>query len=859
MKHMKRIAALAAGILMLLPSAEAADFEDFLREGIIPSLKEHYAGRMEIGIPAEELLKGDEALVRLAKTQCNMLDCEKQTGAAELIDRGASKKSRGPDRPRIRISKAKAALETARDNNMSVRAATVVNAERIPRWFFTENWSTSAKEALVDRETAKSRMTHAIGDQMEKLNEAYPGVITEWTVVRRKNGGDGDLFFEAIGEEYIREAFETARLHAAENQKLFYGCDDMPDEEETDRILKLHKEGLADGIIVDCRFDADAAEMDKAEKALRVFAESGLEIRLNNLEIAETDRTAAGQMKLASLYKAAFAISEHLTLNGERAVKGILLAGLREQDGGTEENRFPRLFNRDGKCTAAFFGALQDEDVPMTGEEEEMIRAAEKLGLDAYLKKEEPPVTVYKTIDNHNPVMVQRFGADPWAMVYRDRVYLYMTGDEPAVRDGEKPRTNDYANIVTLRVLSSEDLVNWTDHGSVRAAGANGAARWASNSWAPCAAWKTVNGQDKFFLYFANSGGGIGVLTADSPTGPFTDPIGKPLISRATPTCGSVTWLFDPAVLVDQDGSAYLYFGGGIPEGKASDPGTARMVKLGEDMISLAGDPIPFNPPWLFEDSGINRFGDTYAYSYCTNFNVPSAGSAQGFGSGEIVYMTSDNPLGPYTYAGRVLPNPGSFFGVGGNNHHCMFEFRGKWYITYHAATLDKAMGWNAGYRSTFVDELELTAEGLPAPSRGTYKGVEQLKTFNPYDSVSGAAAVSMAGATTEPAYAEDRKAGTGKMMTVSTSSGGWVALSGVDFGDTGASSVRITARSEVPAKIEILTDSLDDRPAATMDIPAAAEDIEIQAAFQTKITGIHDLYFRFTERGTGITEWQFQ
>jgi len=312
-------------------------------------------------------------------------------------------------------------------------------------------------------------------------------------------------------------------------------------------------------------------------------------------------------------------------------------------------------------------------------------------------------------------------------------------------------------------------------------------------------------------------------------------------------------------VLVDQDGSAYLYFGGGIPEGKASDPGTARMVKLGEDMISLAGDPIPFNPPWLFEDSGINRFGDTYAYSYCTNFNVPSAGSAQGFGSGEIVYMTSDNPLGPYTYAGRVLPNPGSFFGVGGNNHHCMFEFRGKWYITYHAATLDKAMGWNAGYRSTFVDELELTAEGLPAPSRGTYKGVEQLKTFNPYDSVSGAAAVSMAGATTEPAYAEDRKAGTGKMMTVSTSSGGWVALSGVDFGDTGASSVRITARSEVPAKIEILTDSLDDRPAATMDIPAAAEDIEIQAAFQTKITGIHDLYFRFTERGTGITEWQFQ
>ena len=28
---------------------------------------------------------------------------------------------------------------------------------------------------------------------------------------------------------------------------------------------------------------------------------------------------------------------------------------------------------------------------------------------------------------DHNPVMTQRFGADPWALVYRDRVYLYTT------------------------------------------------------------------------------------------------------------------------------------------------------------------------------------------------------------------------------------------------------------------------------------------------------------------------------------------------------------------------------------------------------------------------------------------------
>ena len=45
----------------------------------------------------------------------------------------------------------------------------------------------------------------------------------------------------------------------------------------------------------------------------------------------------------------------------------------------------------------------------------------------------------YKKIENHNPVMVQRFGADPWAMVYKDRVYLYMTGDEPVIGKDGKP------------------------------------------------------------------------------------------------------------------------------------------------------------------------------------------------------------------------------------------------------------------------------------------------------------------------------------------------------------------------------------------------------------------------------------
>ena len=229
-----------------------------------------------------------------------------------------------------------------------------------------------------------------------------------------------------------------------------------------------------------------------------------------------------------------------------------------------------------------------------------------------------------KKIGNANPVMTQRFGADPYAMVYEDRVYLYMTGDDFIYDETGEIKENNYSNIYTINVISSSDLVNWTDHGSVYAASEKGAASWGTNSWAPAAACREIDGKMKFFLYFANGGNGIAVLSSDSPTGPFTDPIQKPLVSRETPGCASVTWLFDPAVLVDGE-EAYLYFGGGVPSPEqAANPGTARVAKLGKDMISLDGEPKTIeNVSYLFEDSGINKINGKYIYSYCSNFSVP--------------------------------------------------------------------------------------------------------------------------------------------------------------------------------------------------------------------------------------------
>ncbi|KHF34464.1 Arabinoxylan arabinofuranohydrolase precursor [Paenibacillus sp. P1XP2] len=140
-----------------------------------------------------------------------------------------------------------------------------------------------------------------------------------------------------------------------------------------------------------------------------------------------------------------------------------------------------------------------------------------------------------KLPQNGNPLVAHKFGADPYVLVFNGRVYLYNTDDVLEYDEQGEVKENSYSTINRISVISSDDLANWTDHGVIQVAGPEGAAKWATQSWAPAAAHKRIDGKDRFFLYFANNASGIGVLTSDSPTGPWVDPIGRPLIARDTP------------------------------------------------------------------------------------------------------------------------------------------------------------------------------------------------------------------------------------------------------------------------------------------------------------------------------------
>ena len=460
--------------------------------------------------------------------------------------------------------------------------------------------------------------------------------------------------------------------------------------------------------------------------------------------------------------------------------------------------------------------------------------------------KEPSPVEVndgsfkqcYKDKANNNPIATQRYSADPSVMVYNGRVYVYATNDVYEYNADGDVKENAYGKVKTINCFSTTDFVNWTDHGAIPVAGKNleegapeGAAKWANNSWAPCAAHKTIDGKEKFFLYFADNGSGIGVLTADSPEGPWTDPLGKQLVSRQTPTCDTVEWLFDPAVMVDDDGSAYLCFGGGVPSGKDEHPMTARIVKLGADMISLDGEPVTIDAPYLFEDSGINKINGKYVYSYCTNW---ASGKKDGVGTAVIAYMTSDSPMGPYTYVGTVLPNP-SNLGGGGNNHHSIFEFNGELYIAYHTRSVDsQVFGKSRNYRSTHIDKLTVNADGTINKGTPTMIGVEQLDKLNPYVTVQAENIFRQYGINVS---------GLGNTV-VNASSGSFIGVKGADF-SKGLSTITVRAKAESDTKIDVRVGSERGTVIGTIDVKTSEDFQDFTGNFEG-LSGTRDLYFVF-------------
>lgn len=274
-----------------------------------------------------------------------------------------------------------------------------------------------------------------------------------------------------------------------------------------------------------------------------------------------------------------------------------------------------------------------------------------------------------------NPIVTDIFTADPTVVVDGGRLYLYTGRDE--AKEGEKRyKMNEW------RVYSTCDMQNWKDHGV--------GATWNIFSWAKSDAYAAdvIKHKGKFYLYApvkhaTKKGMSIGVAVADSPTGPFKDARGSALISddmtRETPN----EWDdIDPAVFVDDDGQAYMYFGNKV----------LKYAKLKPNMIELDG-PIHTVGLFNFEEAPyLHKRDGVYYLSYASG--LPEV----------IAYATGPSPTGPWTYRGVIMDKNKVTHTI----HQAFADFNGKSYIFYH----NEAVSGQDYRRSVAVEEFSYGKDG---------------------------------------------------------------------------------------------------------------------------------------------------
>lgn len=483
------------------------------------------------------------------------------------------------------------------------------------------------------------------------------------------------------------------------------------------------------------------------------------------------------------------------------------------------------------------------------------LTASQDLGLSVTesLKK------AYKNVGDTNPISSNIFFADPTAVEYNGRLYIYGTCDSQQYRANGEKGDNGYGNIASLSCFSTDDMKNWTYHGDIKT---SYICTWASCSWAPSIVSRaTESGETEFFLYFCNSGGGIGVMKSNSPLGPWTDPLGHALLPfdnkdlQDDPVC----WCFDPGVVIDEYGVGYLAFGGGDPmhsDESGLYTGNSRIVRLGEDMISVDSEVVKLPTPYHFEANELNYINGKYILTYCSNWKDRSEWPSE-YGSiprpdqCTMCYMVSDDPLNPdsWKYKGQYLKNPTSFGLDFSNNHTHLQKFGDKYYLFYQNVTLLSAMRKPdaSGYRSMGVDELKVNEKkGEYDEGAMTYSGVEQLKNYDPFKVTEAETANVVA----EIKY--DRESG---RYLASGVGGSWTCLTNVDFKD-GANLFAATVTGK--GVIEIRLDSKDSAPVGSIQYDVGEEFATVYTELAESIKGVHDLYFVYGGEEIKMDNWQF-
>jgi hypothetical protein len=416
-----------------------------------------------------------------------------------------------------------------------------------------------------------------------------------------------------------------------------------------------------------------------------------------------------------------------------------------------------------------------------------------------------------------NPLIRDQFTADPTARVFEGKIYVYPSHDILATPG--KGRQNWFC-MEDYHVFSSENLVDWKDHGVIVN---QTQVPWADPAgyamWAPDCVYK--NG--KYYFYFPaaakEKGFRIGVATADKPYGPFT------------PEAKAIDGVrgIDPVVLVDKDGSSYIYY----------SQGKIFVAKLRSNMVELDSEPqvianLPtkglIEGPFVFERNGIY---------YLTYPHVENK-------TERLEYATSKSPMGPFAPAGVIMDESASGCWT---NHHSIVEYQGQWYLFYHDKDLSPEFDKN---RSVRADKLFFNEDGSIQKVTPTLRGVGIVPATSPIQ-IDRYSATSQAGVTVS--FLNDASKKDGWKVTLD-GKGAWVRFDAVDFATGTAKQVNARVLSSAGALLEIRLDSADGPLLSTVKVGTQTDWTVVKGTIKKAPAGLHNLVVSLAGPGHVDLDW---
>lgn len=436
-------------------------------------------------------------------------------------------------------------------------------------------------------------------------------------------------------------------------------------------------------------------------------------------------------------------------------------------------------------------------------------------------------VVLTGSLSAQNPIVRNQFSADPTARVFNGKVYVFPSHDIPAPEG--KGLRKDWFCMADYHVFSSENLVDWTDHGVIVK---QNNVQWVDSTsysmWAP----DCIERNGKYYFYFpanknvadanGRKGFGIGVAIADKPEGPYI-PLPEPVKGANG---------IDPNVFIDKDGQAYLYWA----------MGNIVVAKLKDNMTELASEPqiianLPQKGlkegPFLFERNGMY---------YLTIPHVENKIE-------RLEYAIGDNPMGPFKMAGVVMDeSPVNCW----TNHQSFVQYKGQWYLFYHQNAYSPKFDKN---RSICADSLFFNSDGTIRKVTSTLRGVGVTLATQKIE-IDRFSSKSETGSSV--AFLDSANTFNG-WKTILNGPTAWIQYNSVDFGKEKLKKVQVKALSENGSSLQIRMDNVDGPVVAEVKIPKGNGWNVVEAKVSKFQAGIHHLVLVQKDSPVEIDWLQFQ